>query len=116
MKYNKPMKLSLKLIILPIFFLLQSCSHPVGSAMWHKKAPNADITNYYKEMCLGFGYKTETPELIQCIQTEIGNGMDRADAQVSQMIKSLQNIDRPRNKVKTNCTTWGNDINCTSTY
>ncbi len=110
------MKIKIILFVLPIMLILQSCSHPVGSAMWHKKAPNADITNYYKEMCLGFGYKTGTTELIQCIQTEIGVGMDRADAQVSQLIKSLQNIDQPRTKVKTRCTTWGNDINCTSTY
>jgi hypothetical protein len=110
------MKIKLSLLILPIILILQSCSHPAGSAMWHKRAANVDITNYYKEMCLGFGYKTDTPELTQCIQTETRIGMDRADAQVSQMVKSLQNIDRPRNKIKTNCNSYGNSTNCTSTY
>jgi hypothetical protein len=111
------MKIVLSLLILPMILLLQSCSPTVGSAAWHQRANNVDLTNYYTEMCLGFGYKSETPELRQCVQTETRLGLDRADAQWSQMIDSLQKMDRPRKKrINTNCTTWGNDIDCTSTY
>ena len=117
MKYNKFMKLSLKLIILPIILLVQGCSPSIGSAAWHQRATNQDLINYYSEICLGFGYKSETPELRQCIQTETRNGIDRADAQWSQMIDSLQKMDRPRKKrINTNCNTYGNSTNCTSTY
>ena len=111
------MKINLKYLILPFIIVLQGCSPSLGSAAWHQRATNQDLINYYTEMCLGFGYKSETPELRQCVQTETRLGIDRADVQWSQMIDSLQKMDRPRKKrINTNCTTWGNDIDCTSTY
>jgi len=111
------MKIKLSLLVLPIILILQSCSPSIGSSAWHQRASSLDLTNYYKEMCLGFGYKSDTPELAQCIQTETKVGMDRADAQWSQMIDSLQKMDRPRKKrINTNCNSYGNSTNCTSTY
>ena len=110
------MKIVLSLLILPMILLLQSCSPTIGSAAWHQRANSVDIINYYTEMCLGFGYKSETPELTQCVQTETRLGMDRADAQWSQMIDSFQKMGNQKNKIKTNCSTYGNNTNCTSSY
>jgi hypothetical protein len=110
------MKIVLSLLILSMILLLQSCSPTVGSAAWHQRANNVDLTNYYTEMCLGFGYKSETPELRQCVQTETRLGIDRADAQWSQMIDSFQKMGNQKKKIRTNCTSYGNDIDCTSSY
>ena len=87
------------------------------SPLWHRTASPEVKQNYYKTQCLGFGFKSGSPEMAQCIQNQYNQSKSRnaqkqaayERAYESQMMGNI--LRRP---TTTNSTTFGQNINCIS--
>jgi hypothetical protein len=71
-----------------------------GSPLWFSSASMATKTHYYKRSCFAYGFKDGTPELAQCLQTEMQSGKSSARDRVNSMNRSVT------------CTTYGNRTTC----
>ena len=71
-----------------------------GSPLWFKSASMATKTHYYKQACFAYGFKDGTPEMAQCLQTEMQSGLSSARDRVKSMNRSVT------------CTTYGNRTTC----
>ena len=82
------------------------------SPVWHSTASIEVKTEYFKKQCIGFGFKENTPELAQCIQTQMTNSRSDASARMDRAIANQQAIANA-NRVSTyNCTTFGRNTTC----
>jgi len=118
------MKNAILLLVLSLMITLQGCvstgvngekviGRP-GSLFWFDSADRATITAHYKENCTSYGYKDKTPEMTQCLQTEIREGKRDAHVQFDQGMKGFSQATQPRETYRTNCTTWGSNTSCTT--
>ena len=71
-----------------------------GSPLWFSSASMATKTHYYKRSCFAYGFKDGTPEMAQCLQTEMQSGKSSARDRVNSMNQSVT------------CTTYGNRTTC----
>jgi hypothetical protein len=71
-----------------------------GSPLWFSSASMATKTHYYKQSCFAYGFKDGTPEMAQCLQTEMQSGKSSARDRVNSMNRSVT------------CTTYGNRTTC----
>jgi len=53
-----------------------------GSLMWFSTASTATQINYFKGNCLGYGFTPGTPQMAQCLQTEITSSKSRATSRL----------------------------------
>ena len=66
-----------------ILFALASCNSGRGigqyeSPAWHMSASLEERTKYFKEQCLGFGFKDNTTAMSKCIQTQMNESRSGA--------------------------------------
>ena len=71
------------LFLLISILILTGCSSGKGIGMvespaWHQTADIEVKLNYFKRECLGFGYKSDTAEMGQCIQKQMNASKERA--------------------------------------
>ena len=71
-----------------------------GSPLWFGTASMATKTTYYKQACFAYGFKDGTPEMAQCLQTEMQSGKSSAQDRIDSMNRSVT------------CTTYGNRTTC----
>jgi hypothetical protein len=81
-----------------------------GSPLWHMRTSAKEKAEYFGAICSNYGFKYNTPEMSQCIAQETrSNKKSNSD----NMNKALDNMNNSYPK-RTNCTTFGNQINCTT--
>ena len=94
--------------------LLQSCGGEgqgigmVESQWWHKTASAQVKRDHFRGQCLGFGFTDNTPEMAQCLQTQMNNSRSAANQRAQQ---AYQNYNATRMRTTT-CNTFGNTITC----
>jgi hypothetical protein len=85
-----------------------------GSPLWFGTASRATINAHYKENCRDYGFKDGTPEMAQCMQTELRTGRQGSSDRFTNALNKFNDSMKPAPTVRTNCTSWGRTINCTS--
>ena len=100
-----------KVIVVGYFLILQSCGGNNGagfgrveSPMWHSTASAEVKRSYFRSQCLDFGFTDKTPEMAQCLQTQMNTS--RAAAR-----QRMQNYNANRMRTTT-CNSFGNTITC----
>ena len=78
-----------------------------GSPVWFMRTTPAEQAAYFQSVCVTYGFKPNTPQMAQCIQTEATN--TRSSAR-----KRMQDISNSNTTTNTTCTGFGNTLNCTS--
>ena len=79
-----------------ILFALASCNSGRGigqyeSPAWHMSASLEERTKYFKEQCLGFGYKANTTAMSKCIQTQMNESKSGARSKMSDVSRNYRN-------------------------
>tara|TARA_B100000780_G_C21036403_1_gene415663 strand:- start:56 stop:355 length:300 start_codon:yes stop_codon:yes gene_type:complete len=93
------------LVIVVLALVVSGCKG-VGlseSPLWHGTASQETKIEYFKAECLGFGYKSRTPEMAQCIQTQMNQSKTSAGKRMDSINQSHRTI---------TCKTWGNTTRC----
>lgn len=62
-----------------------------GSPAWHLTASAEDKKRYYTKECIGFGFKTNTPEMARCIQRQSNESRSRASASMNSALSNYNN-------------------------
>ena len=100
------------LLLIP--FLLQACGPT------YQETRQSQISSA-KSSCASYGYKSETPEMSQCVQLEVAKieaQRQRANDAMMQMGASMyQNATNPtgyNTPLTTDCSQNGNHISCTT--
>lgn len=66
--------------------------------------------------CAAYGYQPQTPQMAQCVQIEVNNLFNRRQAGWAALSRAGEALEGPRPmQTSTQCTTFGNRTNCTST-
>ena len=78
-----------------------------GSPVWFMRTSAAEQAAYFQSVCVSYGFKPNTPEMAQCMQTEALNARNSASSRMQAVSNSYQTT-------RTNCTGFGNTLNCTS--
>ena len=102
--------------------LLSSCAEDgglggEGSPIWFSRTTPEQQAVYFQKVCSGYGFSPSTPEMAQCVATEVRSGRARSQAQLQQIGNSLQNTGNSPaiQTTNTRCSTFGNNLNCNST-
>jgi hypothetical protein len=106
------MKLQKISLGLAAFGFLASCAADggagvEGSPLWFMRTTPTEQAQYFQSICMTYGFSLNTPQMAQCIQTEATNARSNAN-------RSLDSIANSNNTTSTNCTGYGNTMNCTS--
>lgn len=86
-----------------------------GSPMWMRTAPQTAKLAYFQRTCIAYGFKPDTPQFSQCMQTEANNSESRAGRYFESVARNsaVQAASQPSMQT-TNCRQLGQTINCTT--
>ena len=108
------------LIVGTALLILSGCSKGVngetvmgspGSPMWHSTASLETQLQYFRSNCLGYGYKLGTPQMAQCLQTEMQNSKSRAVSKMNN-INTVNAINNSHISKPITCNTIGSITTC----
>ena len=107
------MLINLKTIVFSIVLvlLLSSCGPNAGSNIWFKLAEPEERIAYYKKICYGYGYKYNTPNMTECIATEIRNKRVESYEGIAEIGRNLGKYGSSSGK-RVTCQTYGTITNC----
>ena len=79
-----------------ILFALASCNSGRGigqyeSPAWHSTASMEEKSKYFKEQCLGFGFKDNTTAMSKCIQTQMNESRSGARSKMRDASRNYRN-------------------------
>ena len=82
-----------------------------GSPMWFSSASIETQLAHFSQICLGYGFKSGTPEMSQCIQSEANNSKNRANSRMDayERNNAIRSLSQPKSMT---CTTFGNMTTC----
>lgn len=64
--------------------------------------------------CTGYGFQAGTPQMAQCMQTEAISARQVAEARRQRALANLDAMSQPQFPRRTNCSQWGQTMNCTT--
>jgi hypothetical protein len=106
-----------KIILISIFstIILSGCGREESPA-WFMTKSDDEINSHFRQVCIDYGYKAGTPDLNRCIRQERKASFSESADRLDKAAQGLQDMDRRNRGVRTNCTTFGNTINCRTRY
>ena len=82
------------------------------SPLWHITASDESKDQYFRQVCLDYGYRANTPELNKCIRSERRGSSSNAGSRMQNW--SNQYNSRWNNDTSFSCSRLGNTYNCNS--
>ena len=82
------------------------------SPAWFMTKSDDEINSHFRQVCIDYGYKAGTPDLNRCIRQERKASSKESRQRVRDVGQALQDMDRRNRGIRTDCTTFGNTINC----
>lgn len=76
-----------------------------GSPAWFMSASIDTQMEYFRKICMGYGFKEDTPDMSRCLQTEARSAKSQARNKMSEAFQNL-------GKDSMTCRTVGNITKC----
>jgi hypothetical protein len=85
-----------------------------GSPAWFATASPQTVAAYYEQRCQGYGFQPGTTAMAQCVQQEALAKRQSNSADWRATVAAQQAAAQQRRLRTTNCTQFGNQVNCTT--
>jgi len=65
------------------------------SPIWYMTKSSKEITKHFKDICLGYGYKSNTPELNRCVREERKSSSTASNNRLMQAGQAMERAGTP---------------------
>ena len=83
------------LVTLLVALSMTGCARK-ESPIWHMTSSDEEINAHFRQVCLDYGYQSNTPDLNKCIRQERKASSSEASDRMSRVGQQLQQMDQQR--------------------
>ena len=65
------------------------------SPLWYMTKTSSEVNSHFKDVCLSYGYKSNTPELNRCIREERQSSSSKSSARLYQAGQAMERAGTP---------------------